>query len=162
MRLPFLPHASTVLAWSAPALLATLLTGCLTYKEVELRSVNDVEVERMDRDGLAARVNVTIHNPNGYRIKVLDPDVDLYLDQVNIGKALLDSAVVLEKRSTLTYSIPLHASFAGRSGPALIAILGAAMRGETKLGAKGSVVGKALLVRKRFPFELEHTIDLND
>jgi hypothetical protein len=139
-----------------------LLSGCLSYKEVELKAVNDVAVDRLDRDGLAARVNLTIHNPNGYRIKVIDPDVDLFLDEVNVGKVLLDSAMVLEKRSTRTYTIPLHASFAGRTGPALFTIMAAALRGRTKLGAKGTVTGKALLVKKRFPFELEHLIDLND
>jgi hypothetical protein len=145
------------------AILAPLfLSGCLSYKEVELKAVNDVAVDRLDRDGLAARVNLTIHNPNGYRIKVIDPDVDLFLDEVNVGKVLLDSAMVLEKRSTRTYTIPLHASFAGRTGPALFTIMAAALRGRTKLGAKGTVTGKALLVRKRFPFELEHSIDLND
>jgi LEA14-like dessication related protein len=138
------------------------LSGCLSYKEVELKAVNDVAVERLDRDGLGARVNVTIHNPNGYRIKVIDPDVDLFLDDVNVGKVLLDSAMVLEKRSTRSYTIPLHASFAGRTGPALFTIMAAALRGRTKLGAKGTVTAKAMLLRKRFPFELEHPIDLND
>jgi hypothetical protein len=81
---------------------------------------------------------------------------------VNVGKVLLDSTVVLDQRSTRTYSIPLHASFAGRTGPALFTIMAAALRGRTKLGAKGTVTGKAMLIRKRFPFELEQSIDLTD
>ncbi len=139
-----------------------LLPGCLSYREVALRGVEDVQVERLDRQGIALQVLATIENPNGYRIQVKDPDVDIYLDGTFIGKATLDSTITLDKKSTRTYRVPLHADLATGGAPALFLILGAALKGEVLLGAKGSVVGKAFLVRKRFPFEVEQRIDLND
>ncbi len=140
----------------------SLLPGCLSYREVALRGVEDVQVERLDRQGLSLRVLATIENPNGYRIQVQDPDVDLYLDGTYVGKATLDSTITLEKRSTRAYFVPLHADLSTGGAPALLVLLGAALKGEVLLGAKGSVVGKAFLLRKRFPFEVEQRIDLND
>lgn len=139
-----------------------LLPGCLSYREVALRGVEDVQVERLDRQGIALQVLATIENPNGYRIQVKDPDVDLYLDGTFIGKATLDSTITLDKRSTRTYTVPLHADLSTGGASALFLILGAALKGEVLLGAKGSVVGKAFLLRKRFPFEVEQRIELND
>jgi LEA14-like dessication related protein len=129
----------------APALLLlTLLsTGCLSYQEVSFKGITDMDVTKMDNDGISARVMVTLDNPNNFRIHVIDPDVDLFLNDVYIGKATLDSNLVLDKQSTKDYAVPLSA----------------ALTGQAKLKAKGSVVGRAFLIRKRFPFEEEHAFD---
>jgi hypothetical protein len=144
------------------ALSLTLLTGCLSYREVELRGVEDVQVLSLDKGGIALRVLATVHNPNGYRIQVKDPDVDLFLDGTYVGKATLDSTITLDKRSTRTYSVPLHADLSAGGATGALVLLGAALKGEVLLGAKGSITGKAFLVNKRFPFELEQRVDLNE
>jgi len=147
----------------APLLLTVVLfSGCLSYREVELRAVDDVELASFDRDGLAVRVLATIHNPNGYRITVKDPDVDIFVDGTFVGKARLDSTITLDKRSTRSYSVPLHADLAAAGPQGAFVLLGAALKGEVLLGAKGTVTAQALLVRKRFPFELEQRVDLNE
>jgi len=139
--------------------LAFLLSGCFSYKQVQLHDITDVKVEKMDAKGIAIRVDALIENPNGYRIHVLDPDVDLYLNGKFVGKGLLDTALVLEKRKSQIYSIPLHADLHG--GSLLMMLLTGALNGnEVKLSAKGTVVGKAGLIRKRFPFEVEEMIEL--
>lgn len=140
-------------------LIPLLLTGCLSYREVSFKGITDMDVSRFDNGGVAARVMVTLDNPNNFRIHVIDPDVDLFLNDVFIGKATLDSNLVLEKRTTKDYAVPLHASFDGHGAQAMGAMLSAALSGKAKLKAKGTVTGKAFLIRKRFPFEEEH--DLN-
>lgn len=133
-----------------------LLPGCISYQEISFKGVTDMQVSKLDKGGLVAEVVVTLDNPNPYRIQVIDPDVDLYLNEVYIGKARLNSKVVLEKRTSKDYPIPLHASFDDHSMQAMGAILNAAFTGRAMLKAKGTVAGKAFLIKKRFPFEQEH------
>ena len=140
---------SSLLLFAAP-----LLAGCFGYREVELRAVHDVQVERFDAQGLALLVDVEVHNPNGYRIHVQDPDVELFLNGRPAGKALLDSALVLEKRSTRHYRVPLHTRF---SGGGLLLLLGGALGGEVRVGATGTVTGRAGLLKRKVPFTLEET-----
>lgn len=137
-----------------------LLSGCAGYQDVAFKGITDMEVQRMDAQGVQARVHVTLENPNPFRIHVIDPDVDLFLNDVYIGKASLDSALVLDKRSERTYAVPLHASFGGHGAQAMGAMLTAALTGKATLRAKGSVAGRVFLVRKRFPFEEERSFDL--
>lgn len=134
---------------------APLLAGCLGYREVELRAVHDIQVERFDAQGLALRVDVEVHNPNGYRIHVQDPDVDLFLNGRPAGRAELDSALVLEKRSTRRYSVPLHTRF---TGGGLLLLLGSALGDELRVGATGTVTGRAGLLKRKVPFEVEETL----
>lgn len=134
-----------------------LLPGCMNYEQVKLKDIPDIRVQRLDAQGIAVRVEAAVDNPNNYRIQVLDPDVDLYVNDKFIGKGVLDSALVLEKKSTRVYSIPLHADLEG--GSLLMLLLSGALNGgNVKLAAKGTVVGKVGLLRKRFPFEFEETI----
>jgi LEA14-like dessication related protein len=124
---------------------------------VELKDITNINVERMDMKGIALRVDALLDNPNGYRIHVLDPDVDLYINDKFIGKGILDSALVLDAKTTRVYSVPLHAELQG--GSLLMLLFSGGFNGkDVKLSAKGTVVGKAGFIRKRFPFELEEEI----
>jgi hypothetical protein len=71
---------------------------------------------------------------------------------------LLDSVVVLEGRAERVYPVYLHADVAG--GPLLMVMLGGALSGQVKLGMKGTVLARSGILRKRFPFQLEETIQL--
>lgn len=142
-----------------PLLLLPFITGCFRYEEVVLREVTDVRVVSFDAKGIALRVDAMIHNPNGYKIHVSDPDVDLYLNDKFIGKGLLDSTIVLDRRNTRLYSISLHAHL--QAGSMLMLLLTGELGKEVRIGAKGSVRAGNGALSKRFPFELEETIDLS-
>lgn len=141
------------------SLIVLALPGCLSYEEVTFKGITDVEVSQMDQSGIAARVTVTLDNPNSFNIQVSDPDVELYLNEVFIGKAVLDSNLVLAKNSEKNYPVPMHATFGDHGVQAMGAMLAAALTGKAKLKAKGSIVGRAFLLRKRFPFEEEHEFE---
>jgi len=123
-----------------------------------MHDIADVEIRKLDLKGVNLTAHVRLENPNGYRIHVKDPDVDLYLNGTFVGKGMLDSSLVLDRRSSRIYVIPLHAEFKGAN--LLMMMLGGALSGELKIGAKGTVVGQAGLLRKRFPFEVEETVDM--
>jgi LEA14-like dessication related protein len=150
----FLPNRTDLLFF---LLLSLSLAACTSYEQVELKDITNIEVDRMDAKGIAVRVDALVNNPNNYRIQVLDPDVDLYVNDKFIGKGILDSALVLEKNSTNVYTIPIHAELQG--GALLMVLVSGVFSGtEVKLAAKGTVVGKVGLLRKRFPFEFEERV----
>lgn len=133
------------------------LAACTSYEQVELKDITNIKVDRMDAKGIAVRVDALVHNPNNYRIQVLDPDVDLYVNDKFIGKGILDSTLILEKNSTNVYTVPMQAELQG--GALLMVLVSGVFNGnEVKLAAKGTVVGKVGLLRKRFPFEFEERV----
>lgn len=148
----------TNVPWACAALL--LLPGCFSYKPVDMVAVRSFKITHLDAKGISAVAGVELDNPNGYRIQVRDPDVFLSVNGMGIGKATLDSTVVLKRRSTDVYRIPLRVDFQLDQAGILPGLATGLFTGSIKLGVKGSVVGKAGLVRKRFPFTDERTIDL--
>jgi LEA14-like dessication related protein len=143
-----------------PALAIMLLTGCLSYQEVVMHDIVDVDVKKLDSKGVSLVALVQLENPNGYRIHVKDPDVDLYLNGTYVGKGYLDTNLVLPRRSNMVHRVPLHAEFKGFN--LLLVMLGSALSGEATIGAKGNVLGQAGLLRKRYPFDVEEKVDLRD
>ncbi len=135
------------------------LGGCLSYREVTLREVRSVDVHEFTDKGVAFTVEAVIDNPNNYRIKARDPEVDLYLNGQRIGAATLDSTVVLDRRSARSYAVHLHAR--PDNDAFMTTLLLAALSGRTIVGAKGTVVGQAGPFRHRFPFELEQEVRLD-
>jgi len=139
-----------------------VISGCGGYREVVVKGITDVQVTRLDATGVRARVTVTLDNPNPYRIQVIDPDVDLYLNGIHLGKARLDSILVLGKRSTRDHTIPIRADFSGNTAQAMGVLMSAALTGRATLRAKGTVAGRAFLLRRRFPFEEERSFSFGD
>lgn len=137
-----------------------LLSGCMRYTDVEFKGIQDAQIKRLDAKGLSATVTVQVHNPNSYRITISDPDMDLFLNDVAVGKATLDSAVTLEAGSDRNYALSLRAIWAKDQSGLLPVLMASALTGTVKLGVKGTVVGKAGLIRKRVPFEAEQRVKL--
>lgn len=140
----------------APLLL--LSSGCVGYKEVSLKEVLSVEFGRLDRNGIDLTVDAVIDNPNGYRIKARDPDVDLFINGIGVGKARIDSVLTLEKWSARAYAIPVHVDV--DQGQLSSLLLMSALSGSARVGAKGTLVGQAGPFRHRFPFEVEEVLEL--
>lgn len=141
-------------------ILTAALASCSSYKEVELTDITSVELLGMNAQSVSLRVDARIDNPNGFRITVEDPDVDLFLNDRFVGKGRLDSALVLDRKTARVYPVHLHAELAG--GPLAVMLIAAAMNGKAKLSAKGTVVGRSGALRKRFPFEMEEMVDFSD
>ncbi len=150
----------SIAAWPVYLLLAGLLGSCTSYREVVFKGVEGVQLARMDGRGLALTAQVVVENPNNYRIHVVDPDVEVYLNDLYMGKARLDEKVTLQRRSTATYAVPMNVEFSGQGGSPLVALMGAALAGKGKLKVTGTVRGRVGLIGRRFPFEEEHIIDL--
>lgn len=137
-----------------PALILWLaLAGCGTYREITIDGVEAVHLAGMDANGLSVRAEVKVTNPNGYRIRVSEPELDLFLNDTRIGTAVLDTALVVPARGTTLLRVPFHARMEG--GPLLVMGLGALLGDRPLLRAEGTVRARAGLVRKRIPLRLE-------
>jgi LEA14-like dessication related protein len=140
-------------------LLPVVLSSCFGYKEVSLREVRSVELRRIDDHGVSFTVEAVINNPNDYRIKARDPDVDLFVNGKPMGKATIDSVLTLDKHSERSYFVPVTAIISGDQLTGIV--LAGMLTGRVMLRAQGSMVGQVGLFRRRFPFELEQEVELD-
>lgn len=144
----------------APLLLALplLLTSCINYRNVTFHGVKNVQVVPAEGSVLAFRIDAEVENPNGYRIRLKKPDVDLFYNGQHIGKGRLDSTVVLDKRCSKVYPVYVSADTKGQLGPMLLGGLGTLFTGKVEVEAKGTVLGQVGIFSKRFPFHVKEEL----
>ncbi|MBK6775877.1 MAG: LEA type 2 family protein [Flavobacteriales bacterium] len=145
---------------SALLLVTILLTSCANFRDVTFHGVRNVELRKMNGNDIALTIEAEVENPNNYRIKLKDPDVDLWYNGQFVGKAVLDSTVVLDKRSTRIYPVYISADTQGKLGPILLGGLGSLLSGQAELRASGTVKGQVGIISKRFPFDIRDTLEL--
>lgn len=141
-----------------PLLGLVLLTGCFSYEPVEVQEVTFVEVLNVNSDSISVEVTVKVNNPNNYRIILTDPDVDLYVNESLIGKAVFKRDLALEKKTDREYVIPVAAAFSGKFNSVMLASLGGLLGGKMTVGAKGVITGKAGIINRKVPFEFEQEL----
>lgn len=141
--------------------LATTFHSCTMYKEVEVKEVLNVNIAAFSTDGVTGDVQISITNPNWYKITLKECHIDFMFEGKPLGSAELMSEVTIPKKTTSTQTFNIKAN-----PDQLQAIMGNAIsllfKSEYALEGKGYVKGKALLVSKNFPVEFKEILTKED
>lgn len=134
-------------------------SSCLTYQDVEIVSVNDVKVEKFTKDEARVAVTVTVDNPNSYKIKIVNSDLDLFLNGNAMGEAVIDNTIVLPKKSRKEHTIYISTDLSKAAGllPTLFTM---ALGSQAKFRVTGTIKAKAFGIGKKFPVDFQENVKL--
>jgi LEA14-like dessication related protein len=138
----------------------SFLISCLPYNEVELISVDNVEVKKFTMSGIRAEVTVKVSNPNNYKISIIDSDLDIYLNGIMMGKATIKETIVLEKKSKDSHRFTIDTNYTGASAGGLSAIMTLITSSSVNLGLKGTIKAKAKFIRKKVDVEFNERVSI--
>ena len=137
-------------------LLALISLSSCDYSDVELRTIREIKIEKLDDKGIEIRGSAKVYNPNNYKIKIKSTDADLFLDGRQAGKAKLLSTVVIPANFDDFIEFRVRTDFTAGSIQLLPIILGASVKRSVNLEVKGKARAKSFIVGKTFDFEYEH------
>jgi LEA14-like dessication related protein len=142
-------------------MLVMTIPSCTVYKEVEVQEVLEVKVLEFDNDGADCEIYMTVSNPNGYKIRLTESEVDLYFEGKFLGRVELLEEMILPKKSVSTVKMKCLADYESLQSVMgnIITIL---FKSEYVMEGKGFVRGKALMVSKKFPVEFKEKITRED
>ena len=135
--------------------LVALFTAC-DYSDVEVRSVRDIKIEKLDTDGIEINATMKIYNPNNYKINVSHTEADLFLDGRQAGKAKLLNKVVIPANFDDFMEVRVRADFTAGSLQLIPIILGATVKRSLNVKVKGEAKARSFIISKKFDFEYEH------
>lgn len=142
----------------APLLL--MLSSCKFYKEVEVKEVQNIVVTDFTQELVQAEVTLLINNPNWYAVTLTQSDIDVFVNQRDMGKVNLVEKIKLPSKTTTTYTITLQGEYEAVSNDFLGNLLGLLIAPEAEFKAKGFVKGRALLIGREVPVDITEMIDL--
>jgi LEA14-like dessication related protein len=135
--------------------------SCTLYKDVEVKEVLNVNITEFSTDGVTGEVQISITNPNWYKVTLKQCHLDFMFEGKPLGCADLLNEVVIPKRTTSTQTFAIKAT-----PDQMQAIMGNAIslffKSDYVLEGKGTVKGKALMFSKKFPIEFKEILHKDD
>ncbi|MEZ4720329.1 MAG: LEA type 2 family protein [Flavobacteriales bacterium] len=139
----------------------TFIVSSCKFEDVEIIRVEDVKISSFTKSGFAGEITVLIKNPNGFPVTISTADFKVLHKNNEIGVAQLEESFKINSNSTEPYPIKVKGDLGGLFAGGVLGIVGMLTGGDPKVVLKGAVKGKAFLVSKTFPIELETNLPIS-
>jgi len=141
---------------SLALLLPLLLNACFSFDEVEIKNIKRVNLKNFSKEGIEINAEIQIVNPNGFSIKIVGSEFDLYLKGDKIGTAVIKNKIKIPSNSEDYHLVELVSDPSDMSLNAIPTLLGMAISPPDRLNfrADGYIVCKVFFFRKKI--EVEH------
>jgi len=87
--------------------LAIFAASCTSYKDVEFKGTENFQLGKLDGKKISISFDAKLNNQNAYTIKIKPSDLDVYIDNVQVGTVHLDEKVKIKRKSEALVEIPL-------------------------------------------------------
>lgn len=83
------------------------LSSCNAYKSVDIGDVSNVNFKGMVDNKISLELSVPVTNPNGYKIKIKDMDLDVTINGKYLGKMRNTREIVIPSKSDEVHVFPV-------------------------------------------------------
>lgn len=138
-------------------ILTLVFVSCATPKELEYRTVKNIELKQLGFNQSKLNFELVYFNPNKFGLDLKKVDSDVYLDNTYLGKFQLDTLMRIPKNSEfiLPSSININMQNLYKNAAQLL------FKKELTIKAKGNIkIGKGGIFRT-FPFTYEGRQEFN-
>ena len=140
--------------------MSLLLTSCISYEDVEITRVVSTDVKKYSSESMEVEIVLQINNPNDYKISITNSDLDLFLNNSEIGKATIKGKIVIPKKSNEGHRFTVKLNNKDLAAKTMPVILSAALGGSVKLKVNGYIKVRAKMIGKKVPVEFTENISL--
>ena len=140
------------------AIACLAMTGC-GIQSLEVLRVQNVTVSSLTRDGLVAQWGIELENPNRFTVTVKDTEVNIRVDEHDIGEVILVEPQRIKSGETALLNFQID-TYKGALGKVFRRqLIQAIMGNDIPIEIDGMVHGKAFGLTIRIP--VKHTQYLN-
>lgn len=143
------------------AALCLLVVSC-NVQPLEMGKVESTKLVNYSQKGIEAELGVRIKNPNNFGIKIFEADLDVSINGTPMGKAKLLNKVKIPGNSNEVHTFRIKSEFKNVLSGALGSLLSIMTSKSLQVGVKGEVKGGNLLIRKKYPVELNERISIGN
>ena len=140
-------------------LIALLFLSSCNVQEVEFKGVEHIELMKMENNVMEFNISARLDNPNSFNIKMMDSDLDFYLENMYMGKAFLTDPITILKKKDDVYTFMVKTGQIDQK-KLLPILIKTALTGKVKVGVKGDVKGKVYFISKEVQIDLEDEVDI--
>ena len=142
-------------------LLLVCVTSSCEVHDVSMVELQKVELKKVEKTEMYLDVTAVLDNPNSFKINVTGTDLDLYLEDRYMGKAVLENNVTLKPKSEEAYDLEIKATGDNLNAELLPIMLTAALTGKVTVRLTGEVKGKVFLFSRAVKVDIKEDVEFN-
>jgi LEA14-like dessication related protein len=132
-----------------------------TFKEVEFKKVESFKLLNTDSKGAVVELYILLKNPNKMAITVNNLDMNVMVNQTNIGKINLAEKVKINARSEKAHRFVIKANYSDIAVGGFSSLLSIIMAKKVNLSCSGNITAKALGVSRTMPVDFKGDVPLS-
>lgn len=142
-------------------LIAVFILSSCNYKELEIGSVRNTEILFSSPQEIKANITIQIDNPNAFKIKIKQVDLDLLVNDKTFGRVVSDEKIIIDSKGKHDVVFPLKIRFKGALGGAVMMLN---LMGKNNVDVKiaGNIYAQAMLKNLVIEVNELKTVDLNE
>ncbi|HBH49941.1 MAG TPA: hypothetical protein DDX98_14950 [Bacteroidales bacterium] len=134
-----------------------LLVSCSNLEKIEIGDPEEVKIQGFEDNYLKVAVKIPVHNPSLHKIKIQEIDVRVYLDGRYIGKLIVDDSILVNRKETKVYDLPVKIRLANVLTTAFI-MMNTKQGDQIEVRFEGKIKAKSMLISKEFPIDQSRQI----
>lgn len=139
-----------------------LLASCASTQELQYKGVDNFTITNVLKEP-KVELDLNLHNPNPIGGTIRNMEINIAVDNKELGKVSLDDKVRIKKQSDFTMPISFTTSVSEMGGILSAGLKSFVGQNEMPLGISGEItVQKFLIFRKTFSFDYKDGIDVHD
>ncbi len=142
------------LGWGMLAAMVIGSSGC-EFEEPDISDVKNFKLIDMDLNSMNVQFDVDVNNPNAFNFKIKGGDVDIKINEEEVGTVKLSEKIKIRKKKENTYTVPLRIEL--KNG-ALFKLIKISQSDKIIVKADGTVKGSVMGISKKVPISESRTI----
>ncbi|MEO6884361.1 MAG: LEA type 2 family protein [Bacteroidia bacterium] len=136
-----------------------LFSSCNDFQPVIITGIDSVTILQANKDGISAEIGVRIKNPNTTSFTVYSSDLNVQLNDMQLGTAHLSEKVTIPANAEDTRVFKVKTDFSKISLTDLLSLLPMLGGGNNTVVLKGEIKAGKFFYRKTFPVDVSKPIN---
>jgi len=137
-------------------------SSCIVLQP-RVEGIKDVKIEEFKKDGIIVSIMIKVKNPNNLNFKVKTVDINLLVNNVDMGNLYLNKSIKIKKHSEDIYKFTLETKYKGLIGSLLTSVFSGVITGGISFKLKGNmVINKTFFYNYVIPIDYTTTLSLKD
>jgi LEA14-like dessication related protein len=139
---------------------ASLFLSCSGFGEIEVGDIEDVRFSKLALKSVEFEVQLTIDNPTAFRYRIIDVDLDVFINNEYLGNIRNVDNVLIPGRSSELYTFPLRAEFSSILGSAL-SMYRFYLDRNADIRVSGTITARSFPFTKKIPVNEATEVNMN-
>jgi LEA14-like dessication related protein len=128
------------------------LASCSGFDHIEVGEIEDVRFSRVAGRAIEFEVSMSIDNPSFFRFRIIDVDLDFYINNEYIGRIRNVDNVLIPSRSAELYTFPLKVEFSSILKGAL-SLYNFFLDRQAEVSIKGTISVRSFPFTRKIPVD---------